>query len=84
MLEPMVTMNISLDEDLAKALEELAKRAGKPVEKVVADAMRGHVDYTRRLLASIEAGLADADAGRVHTIEEVEAELARRRAARAR
>ncbi|MCC7071836.1 MAG: ribbon-helix-helix protein, CopG family [Deltaproteobacteria bacterium] len=80
----MVTMNISLDDDLAKALEELAKRAGKPIESVVAETMREHVEYSRRLIASIEAGLRDADAGRVHSIEEVEAELARRRAARAR
>ncbi|MCC7111870.1 MAG: ribbon-helix-helix protein, CopG family [Deltaproteobacteria bacterium] len=80
----MVTMNISLDDDIAKALEELAKRAGKPIESVVAETMREHVEYTRRLIASIEAGLRDADAGRVHSIEEVEAELARRRAARAR
>lgn len=77
-------MNISLDDDLAKALEELAKRAGKPIESVVAETMREHVEYSRRLIASIEAGLRDADAGRVHSIEEVEAELARRRAARAR
>jgi len=80
----MVTMNISLDDDIAKALEELAKRAGKPIESVVAETMREHVEYTRRLIASIEAGLRDADAGRVHSIEEVEAELARRRAARTR
>ncbi len=84
MLEPMVTMNISLDEDLAKAIEDLAKRTNRPVDSIVADATRAHVEYTQRLLASIEAGLADADAGRLHTIEEVEAELARRRAARAR
>lgn len=77
-------MNISLDDDLAIALEELAKRAGKPIESVVAEAMREHVEYTRRLIGSIEAGLRDADAGRVRSIEEVEAELARRRAARAR
>ncbi len=77
-------MNISLDDDLAKALEELAKRAGKPIESVVAETMREHVEHSRRLIASIEAGLRDADAGRVHSIEEVEAELARRRAARAR
>ena len=77
-------MNISLDDDIAKALEELAKRAGKPIESVVAETMREHVEYTRRLIASIEAGLRDADAGRVHSIEEVEAELARRRAARTR
>ena len=77
-------MNIFLDDDLAKALEDLAKRAGKPIESVVAETMREHVEYSRRLIASIEAGLRDADAGRVHSIEEVEAELARRRAARAR
>jgi predicted transcriptional regulator len=83
-METMVTMKISLDDELAKAIEDLAKRTHKPVDKILADAARAHVEYTRRLLASIEAGLADADAGRVHTIEEVEAELARRRAARAR
>ncbi len=82
MLESMVTMHISLDEDLAKRLEDLAKRTGKAVEAIVADAARVHLDYTERFLADVEAGVADADAGGVHSADEVRAELARRRAAR--
>lgn len=84
MLELMVTMNISLDEALAKRLEQLARRTGKPVEAIMADAAREHLDYTERFLADVEAGVRDADAGRVHSADEVRAELARRRAARGR
>jgi predicted transcriptional regulator len=80
----MVTHNIQLDEDTAKALRDLAKKMGKKPEDLAADAVRGYVDYSQRLLADISAGERDIDEGRSYTIEEAQAELARRRAKRAR
>ena len=80
----VVTMNISLDEELAKRLEELAKRTRRSVDVILADAARAHVEYTERFLADVEAGLRDADSGRVMSGEQVLAELARRRAERKR
>jgi predicted transcriptional regulator len=80
----MVTMNIPLDEALAKELEELAKRTGKPVQQFMADAARVHLDYTRRLLADIEQGRREIADGRFVTSDDVRAELARRRQERDR
>lgn len=71
----MVTMNISLDDDLAKRLAALAKKQGKSVEALIAEAAKESVEYTEGLLADIEAGLADADAGRVSSIDDVEKRL---------
>ena len=79
MLEPMVTMNISLDEDLAKAIEELAKRTNRPVDRIVADAARAHVEYTRRVLDDIEEGRkADRRGPLLHHGVKCELELDRR------
>ena len=78
----MTRMNI--DEKLARELEDLAKTTGRSVEDLAGDAVRSYLDYTRRFIESVKAGLADADAGRVVGADQVRAELARRRAARAR
>lgn len=71
----MVTVNISLEDDLAKQIEALAKKSGRSVEDVIADAAKEHVEYTESLVADVQAGLADADAGRLSSIDEVEKRL---------
>lgn len=71
----MVTMNISLDEDLAKRIEVLAKKSGKSVEDFIADAAKEQVEYTESLVADVQAGLADADAGRLSSIDDVDKRL---------
>jgi antitoxin ParD1/3/4 len=50
--------------------------------EVIREAMRGWMERERQLLAldaAIARGIADADAGRVHTVAEVRAELRARR-----
>lgn len=75
---------IHVDEELMRSLEELAKKRGADVEAVASEALREYVDYTRRFVASVEAGLQDAREGRVYTPDEVRAEVeARRKAGRA-
>ncbi len=83
-IDVMVTHGhaIHVDEELMRGLEELAKARGADVEEVAAEALRDYVDYTRRFLASVEAGLQDAREGRVHTTDEVRAQLEARRKAR--
>jgi predicted transcriptional regulator len=54
------------------------------MDELAEEALREYVDYTGRFLASVEAGLRDAQAGRVYTVDEVRAELVRRRAQRMR
>lgn len=70
----MVTMNIPLDDALAKELEELAKESGRPVGEIAADAVRALL-ARRQYLKAIDEGLEDVRAGRVVDGEEVEAFL---------
>ena len=79
MIEPMVTMSIPVDEALAKELEEMAKRTGQPIEQIMAEAARVHLDYTRRVLSDVEQGRRQIAEGRSLTSDEVRAERARRR-----
>jgi predicted transcriptional regulator len=65
----MVTMNISLDDHLAKRIEALAKKSGKSVEEFIADAAKEHVEYTESLVADVQNGLAEADAGQLSSID---------------
>jgi predicted transcriptional regulator len=71
----MVTMNISLDDELVKRLQELAKKQGTTVERVVAAAARGHVESAEGLLADIQAGIAEADQGLGSSVDDVRARL---------
>lgn len=71
----MVAMNISLAEDLAKRIEALATRVGKSVEDFIADAAKDQLEFTKSLIADVQVGLADADAGRMSSVDEVEARL---------
>lgn len=82
--EAMVTINVSLDDKLAEELDALAKRMGRPLDDLTGDLFRRYLESMRRFVGDVNAGIADADASRVHTIDEVRAELDRRRAARAR
>ncbi len=75
----MVTMSVPLDENLARQIEELAKRIGKTVQEVLADAAREHVGYTQQLAWDVEEGQREVREGRFFTSDEVRAELSRRR-----
>lgn len=70
----MVTMNIPLDDALAKELEELAKETGKPVAELAVDAVRALL-ARRQYLKAIEEGLDDVRAGRVVDGEEIDGRL---------
>ena len=67
----MVTMNIPLEETVAKALEELAREIGKPVGEIAADAVRALLSR-RQYLKAIDEGLDDVNNGRVVDGEEIE------------
>lgn len=75
MLAPMVTVNLSLDEELAKRIEALAKKQGTSLEKYFIDAALERVESTESLLADVHAGLAEAKAGRGSSIDDVERRL---------
>src|SRR5436190_19931310 len=50
---------------------------GKPAAVVMSPREYDRLSYQQRFIAAVEAGLADAEAGRLHTSAEVEAELER-------
>ena len=71
--------NFTLGDQFERAIEQLVQ-AGRYADgnEVVRDGLRLLLDRERKLAtldASIERGLADADAGRVHDIEEVRLRL---------
>jgi len=57
---------------------------GKAAGVLLSPARFDELSERARLNAAIDAGLADADAGRVHTHAAVKAELSKRRRSRAR
>lgn len=63
MLPSMVTMNISLDEAAVERLRELAAKAGKRVEDLIAELVQGTLNEQERYRAAVRDGIAQADAG---------------------
>jgi predicted transcriptional regulator len=58
--------------DLKRRLDELAKASDRSRSWLATDALRHYVEDQQWQLAEIEAGLRDADAGRVVSHEKVE------------
>ena len=75
MLALLVTVNLLLDDEPAKRIEALAKKLGTRVEKYFIEAARERVAGTESLLADVQAGLAEAKAGRGSSIDDVEKRL---------
>jgi len=76
--------SLTLDEDVEEELRKLAERSGRPVGVLANAALREYVRYENQVGASIERGLADLDAGRTRTTDEVLAYLQDQRLARTR
>jgi predicted transcriptional regulator len=74
--------SVVLDEDVQEELRKLAERSGRPVGALANAALRGYVRYEGHVAASIERGVADLDAGRARTTEEVLAYLEAQRRSR--
>lgn len=74
--------SVTLDEDVEVELRKLAERSGSPMGALANAALRDYVRYEKQVGASIERGLADLDAGRAKTSDEVLAYLRELRLAR--
>lgn len=79
------TFTFQLDENLKEEFAAAAKRANRNVDDVLCDLVREFVEsetpaYDEWFRRQVQAGLDDANAGRVVSGEEVEAEFAARRA----
>jgi antitoxin ParD1/3/4 len=78
-MENAEKLSITLPADMARIVRDKVRSgAYGSNSEVIRDALRGWIERERRLQsldASIMRGLADADAGRVRDIDEVQAEL---------
>ena len=76
--------SVTLDEDVHEELRKLAERSGRTMSVLANEALRDYVRYESNVAASIERGLADIEAGRVHSTEEVRAYVQEQRRLRNR
>jgi predicted transcriptional regulator len=74
--------NLQLDDDVHEELRKLAERAGRPLGTLANDALRDFVRYESHVAAAIDRGVADLEAGRMRTTDEVFALLEQQRLAR--
>jgi antitoxin ParD1/3/4 len=72
-------LSISLPGEVARVIHQRVSSGDYgSISEVIRDAMRAWLQRERRLAsldAAIAAGIADADAGRMHSIEEVRQEI---------
>ena len=66
------TFTVRVPADLKKRIDQLAKASDRSRSWLAADALRHYVEDQQWQLAEIDAGLQDADAGRVVPHEEVD------------
>ena len=75
MMNGMTTRSVNLDDALTSQLEALAKKSGKGFDGLLAEAAREYIAMVGELAADVQTGIADADAGRVSSIDDVEQRL---------
>lgn len=76
-------LELHLSKATAAQIESLAQARGQDQVEIAQDAVRAYVAFEAEQLAKIQRGLADADAGRFATSEDVDAAFDRYRAYRA-
>lgn len=76
--------SVTLDEDVQEELRKLAERSGRPLDVLANSALRDYVRYENQVGESVQRGLADLDAGRTRTTEELLSYLDEQRRARSR
>lgn len=77
----MNTHHLSLSTHLSRRIEKLAAAAGKSPESMLRHVIRDGLEYCEYAVKAVNQGLADIEAGRVQTGEQVRAHFAKRRAA---
>jgi len=66
---------LALDPHVWARLEKLAEAAGRSVSDLAGAVLRDFIDENERQLAAIDAGIAEADAGKLLDFDEVKAEI---------
>lgn len=65
-----MSATVTLPQTLYNRLEKLAADSKRTPEAIVKQAVRQQIELEEWQLAQIDAGLADLEAGRVHTLDE--------------
>ena len=68
----------------ARRIARIAARVKRPQQRVLEDALKAGLEYEEWFLAAVAKGLADLDAGRTVSHQQIVKNLARRKAALAR
>jgi predicted transcriptional regulator len=75
---------LTLDDDVQQESSRLAERSGRTVGTLANAGLRDYIRYETEVNASVERGVADLDAGRARTTDEVLELLRTQRSARRR
>lgn len=78
----MPTASLALSAQLSHRIEKLAQAAGRTPESILRFVIRDGLDYCEYVVKSINEGLADIEAGRTHSAQDVRGHFAKRRSAR--
>lgn len=78
----MPTASLTLSAQLSRRVEKLAQAAGRTPESMLRFVIRDGLDYCEYAVKSINQGLADIEAGRTHSAQDVRGHFAKRRTAR--
>ena len=81
---PSTMVSISVEKGLLLDLEKLAAKLGRPLESMTAEALRSYVEITGQLVDDIAASREQLARGEGIAIDDVDAALERRRAAKQR
>ena len=74
---PGDVLHISVSRALKEQIDNLARATGRDQSQIAQDAVSAYVAFEAEQLAKIHRGIADADAGRFATDEEMEASFNR-------
>jgi predicted transcriptional regulator len=70
-----VTLSTRVPERLRDDVDQLAAALGRDRAWIVEQAVKRYIQDEAQFIAAVRAGIADADAGRVVSMEEIEAQL---------
>ncbi len=78
----MPAASLALSAQLSRRIEKLAQAAGRTPEAMLRFVIRDGLDYCEYAVKSINEGLADIEAGRTYSAQDVRGHFEKRRTAR--
>ncbi len=78
----MPAASLTLSAQLSRRVQKLAQAAGRTPESMLRFVIRDGLDYCEYAVKSVNEGMADIEAGRAHSAQDVRERFAKRRTAR--